>query len=1704
MQKVQKPLKYLRDILLILGVCLFFCLSLTLPAHADSGSVENNYIQDIRIAAGLKAEDTGLLIFDANTAEYSDVKLYKGTSIRLQADLSQKDLWFQISVNGEPSKKAPVQLTKDKNVSLSGTDAISITGAEFGTNYFSIKIGQVDATKKTFTTYDEIIVHYTLLPTLTEVKLSETDGSNIDLSPRYSMTSGVHYFDTHFSAQTKQQQIKLTVTYPVDKAVEKDQDGNVIDDITKDKTICKLGNIELPAQDGTFSSITRKRTITTTVNLTDYFDSEAELYKLPITVVCKDDAELSDTKTIYIANPSLSGTADIYMPTITQQPQSPTCKKTETPTLRAGAAAPNDAEVTYQWYTGSNKYYMEKIDGATSMTYQLTPEETAAAGIRYYRCDATNVVDVEGVGKLPFTKRSNIVTVTTELNYITPPKILRQLGTFVTTRDERFADIYKTEYYAGAKFDLVYISVQKPEAGVTLSYQYYSSPTKEFQDAELIETTFGQGWEFGSQDEGSHIITSAKPTEGFTAGKYYIFCVVTASDMSGKVASQSVCSEPVELTFTQLKLDGFSGGDGTKENPYQIKTVADLATLRNYVNVDHQWCKGVHFKMMNDIELPPEWEPIGISWDNSPPNTPENMRTHKFEAFGGVFDGDNHMLTVATGGKPLFRYVSDAVIENLYFQGERINGNGLIDDLFVDYGDDGNYWTGVPECATIRNVHFVKGSTLRSGFMQGSGSGMNIVRIENCSVEKDVIIGYTKDKDRIGSFVGSFNGEIFNSYSEATVYGANDIGGLASAKGQSMGPCQIVNSHFSGKLVATGDWVGGLIATGYYSDSAPNTMAVNFINSYVDADITGGDYVGGLFGGEQGLWGCMNECWLEDSHFYGSITATGDHVGGIIGYLASIDAMQHIENNYFYETSGKVTKLIGEVVQYNMGGSFGFANDAELEAFKENMGSIKTEKEFADGTVRDLLNAGSDYKNWVQTDGEPYPKFSSDALVFSLTISGSYKTRYKQGEALDLDGIVFTAVWSDGKTENPPLDDVQQITKFDPQHLGVQTLTFKYKNASAQVAVTVFKEYTDDDRENFGTATVLFSLSNDDQFVTSDSATLSNVPIKVTYFDLANYGLEEYYQYDETGNVIEQPTMLHLFITALEHYEIGLDEKDIGKGSLRQYPNLLTVGGGSGHMYMTKFWNHNENLIYSLNGSYPLQSPGIGATADQLILHDGDFVDVAMFSNTLFYTDNESGMHYFSTDGANPQRAFTITYDTDLTLTYLLAHTKMSGDYITKFSPVTSQTTVYYGTSINGSDTKTVTTENGVLTLKFSETGTYYLWTQGAKDARGKAVISAPGCATITVTLTQEEINANMVKDVIDLIEAIGEVTEDSGSAIAAAREAYDALPDDLKGSVTNYDKLKKAEDDYKAILNKKAAAQVEALIEAIGEVTENSGDAIKAARDAYNALTDEQKELVENYDKLEEAEVKYVEALIDAIGVVTKDSGEKIKAARDAYDALTPAQRKLVGNYKTLLAAEKRYEDLTKPVTPVTPSKPSKPKDDTAKPDASKFVDVSKNNWYFDAVQYVLENGLMNGTSANEFSPNANTTRGMIVTILARLDGVDTSGSSPWYAAGRTWAMNNGISDGTNMEGKITREQLAAMLYRYAKLKGYDVSASADISAYTDASSVSSWATDAMRWAVGAGLINGRTATTLAPQGNATRAEVAAILMRFAQKIAK
>lgn len=178
-------------------------------------------------------------------------------------------------------------------------------------------------------------------------------------------------------------------------------------------------------------------------------------------------------------------------------------------------------------------------------------------------------------------------------------------------------------------------------------------------------------------------------------------------------------------------------------------------------------------------------------------------------------------------------------------------------------------------------------------------------------------------------------------------------------------------------------------------------------------------------------------------------------------------------------------------------------------------------------------------------------------------------------------------------------------------------------------------------------------------------------------------------------------------------------------------------------------------------------------------------------------------------------------------------------------------------------------------------------------------------------------------------------------------------------------------------------------------------------------------------------------------------------------------------------------------------------------------FKDVDKNDWYYDAVQYVYDNQMMSGTDSTSFSPNGTTTRGMLVTILHRLEGTPSvSGThfkdvadSQWYADAVVWASANGIVFGYDQglfkpNAAITREQLVVILYRYSQYKGYDCTISGNISGFKDVSQVSSYAMDSMRWAIGKGLISGVGNNTLSPKENATRAQVAATLMHFRNKL--
>ena len=210
-------------------------------------------------------------------------------------------------------------------------------------------------------------------------------------------------------------------------------------------------------------------------------------------------------------------------------------------------------------------------------------------------------------------------------------------------------------------------------------------------------------------------------------------------------------------------------------------------------------------------------------------------------------------------------------------------------------------------------------------------------------------------------------------------------------------------------------------------------------------------------------------------------------------------------------------------------------------------------------------------------------------------------------------------------------------------------------------------------------------------------------------------------------------------------------------------------------------------------------------------------------------------------------------------------------------------------------------------------------------------------------------------------------------------------------------------------------------------------------------------------------------------------------------YDALATVT---ITKNTTFTAVWVRHPDTPYVPEPEEPEEPEVP--------AFPFYDVPTSAWYYTAVKYVYENKLMDGVDTYVFAPNDTLTRAMVWTIIARMSGVDTTGGNSWYAKAQEWVITNGISDGENPTAAITREQLVTMLYRYAQIKGYDVSVgeNTNILSYVDATSISEYAMSAFQWACGSGLTEGDENGALTPLATATRAQAAAMIMRFCQSV--
>lgn len=714
--------------------------------------------------------------------------------------------------------------------------------------------------------------------------------------------------------------------------------------------------------------------------------------------------------------------------------------------------------------------------------------------------------------------------------------------------------------------------VAEGSAGGKLSYTWYKNTKCSTDGAESVENK--------SKNKNEYI-----PDTG-AGGIYYYYCVVQDTYGTGKnkITSKKVTSDIVRVEVTGGMPEGVTGS-GTEKDPYILSTGAQLAALQNLVaNGDGKPFRNTYFKFANDIELPQDWEPLGSLKEGAAlPDRGVNIN-----AFSGIIDGDGHKIIIPKGGLPLIGYARDAVVKNLNIYGEEINGYGLLNSYVVDYGDNGDYNVGdVPETIRIENCRLLKGSsTLKSGFIGGYASGKNYVYIIDCTIEEGVTIGYTGAESGIGSFGGEFNGMLINCTSSATVKGKNRVGGLVGNKGQSMGLFQIQNCSFTGAVIATGNYVGGILGSGYNAWSAPNSPLATVRNCFVSGSITGADKIGGITGGEPGVvqaWG-NGAGDVVDNVFYGTITATGEgkFVGGIIGYMQSLNKYNWVSDNYYCEDSG-AAKGIGEIAivdtsaEHETDSNTRYVNTAievpDIFGFDQRGGYNRTDdpvgkdadklvkrvtkEDLTNETVVALLNSSkTSFRNWIQ--GATGPILRQEAVAYELVVGGEIKNQHYVGDALNLSGLTLTAKWSDGTTTNvPPNDPNLKITGYDSSKHGQQTVTLQYGAAKVEIVVTVLYKEPED-------ITVTITLLGDKAH--GDNGQVHG---------LSKGGLTAWV----SGHKVEVTTNMTVW-DALQQLPGVTWDNPTGN-----YIKSVTYGG----VTIGEFTNgKNSGWMYTLNGKYPM------------------------------------------------------------------------------------------------------------------------------------------------------------------------------------------------------------------------------------------------------------------------------------------------------------------------------------------------------------------------------------------------------------------------------------------------------------------------------------------------------------------------------------
>ena len=690
---------------------------------------------------------------------------------------------------------------------------------------------------------------------------------------------------------------------------------------------------------------------------------------------------------------------------------------TQFDTLEIEAIVKNtDETAVFEWTRGAG-LAKTQIEGTTAKV----TVDTSSTSFAQYMINAT--VTCGGVSvKLPTIRVQKINALK-----VATPKILQQpVG---------------AEYTVGQTAEPLTVVVENPGLDGTLTFNWYrcddeskANPTLVYKESKhLVASGGGQMTQF------------TPPVQ--EAGTNWYYCELYKSVKtldSDKITSD--CAK-VEVKAAEMPLKG----DGTEDSPWLLTSEADLNVVREKVAEGSSFV-GKYFAFANDIELSADWTPIGATKDGKT----DTKKGTNILPFSGVLDGRNFTVKIAEGGKPLFNIVRDASIKNLKIYGTKIEGFGLIDRYDVDYGDDGDYSSGCPTTVTIDNCHILAGTNIKnSGFLGGYASGANTVTISNCTAASGVTIGYGMGSQydfvnatmTTGSFAGDFNGTITNCSSAATVMGKRCAGGIVGRKGQSMGDFIVRDCTFTGTVVSEGN-AGGIVGSGYNDSSAPNSPCVVVENCVSTGDITGKNCVGGIIGRE----GSITQCWdngvggIRNNEFTGKIHASGDKVGGIAGYISSLNRYNIIENNYYAADCG-AKQGIGTVdyvdtsctTHETSSGATYFDTSKALPQIK---GVVLKDHNRTDDPL------GADKEKLCST------KKRTDVYVTDFALTGEYKTEYRVGDTFDTTGMVFTATWSNGEMTTVKADDVT-FEGFSSEKPGQQTIIAKYGDGSVNFSVLV-------------------------------------------------------------------------------------------------------------------------------------------------------------------------------------------------------------------------------------------------------------------------------------------------------------------------------------------------------------------------------------------------------------------------------------------------------------------------------------------------------------------------------------------------------------------------------------------------------------------------------------------------------------------------